>query len=346
MKALLSTIPGGPDTLELRDIPSPAPAPHEVRVKVRSCAVNYPDVLIIKDHYQDKPQRPFIPGSEMAGIVDAVGSQVKSLKVGDQVFGATGNKGGMAEQVNIPENDCYIIPPGLPFEEASALLLTYGTTYYALKNLAQLNRGETLLVLGAGGGVGLAAVELGKVMGAQVVAVASSQEKLDLALRHGASAGVICSRDPLDKNAAKHFKHQLKTVCGNTGPNVIFDPVGGDYTEPALRSIAHNGRYLVIGFTAGIPKIPFNLVLLKACQVMGVLWGAFASQEAQANRNNVHELIALCQQGKIKPFISERFPLAKADEAISRLEKRLAMGKVVVTMESAIPEVAIMTIEE
>lgn len=334
MKALLSTRPGGPDTLVLRDVPDPIPAPHEVRVNVVCCAVNYPDLLIIQDRYQDKPPRPFIPGSEIAGIVDAVGTGVQGIKVGDRVFGATGNQGGMAEKVNLAEQDCYILPAEQPFEEASGLLLTYASAYYALKNLAQLQPGETLLVLGAAGGVGLAAVELGRVMGADVVAVASSQEKLNLALRHGASAGVICQRGPLEKEQAKHFKRQLKTVCDNTGPHVIFDPVGGSYTEPALRTIAHRGRYLVVGFTAGIPKIPFNLVLLKACQVMGVLWGSFASQEVQANRDNVHELIALCQQGKIKPFISERFSLAHAGEAIARLSERRAMGKIVITIEA------------
>lgn len=332
MKAILSTEPGGPETLMLHEVSEPVPGQGEVRVRVVSCAINYPDVLIIDDRYQDKPQRPFSPGSEVAGIVDAVGAGVVGIDVGDHVFGTTGNRGGMAEKVNLAARDCFSLPPGLPFEEASCLLLTYATSIYGLKNLARLQPHESLLVLGAAGGVGLAAVELGKAMGARVVAVASSQEKVDLARRHGADAGLVCPRGPLDRDAARAFKDQLRAVCGEQGPNVICDPVGGDYAEAALRVIAHGGRYLVIGFAAGIPKIPLNLVLLKSCQLIGVLAGSFASQQSEAYRENVHELLELYRSGKIKPFISERFPLERGSEAMARLAERSAMGKIVVTM--------------
>ena len=332
MKAILNTAPGGPETLVLRDVPDPVPGKGEVRVKVVSCAINYPDVLIIDDRYQDRPQRPFSPGSEVAGIVDAVGAGVAGIKVGDHVFGTTGNRGGLAEKVNLAARDCFAMPPGLPFEEASGLLLTYATSLYGLKNLARLQPGETLLVLGAAGGVGLAAVELGKAMGARVVVVASSQEKVDLAHRHGADAGLVCPRGPLDRGAARAIKDQLRAACGDKGANVICDPVGGDYAEIALRVIAHAGRYLVIGFAAGIPKIPLNLVLLKACQLIGVLTGTFASQEPEAYRDNVDELLQLYRAGKIKPFISERFPLERGSEALARLAARHAMGKILVTM--------------
>jgi NADPH2:quinone reductase len=330
MKAILSTEPGGPETLVLREVLEPIPGPIEVRVRVVSCAVNYPDLLIINDRYQDKPPRPFIPGSEIAGIVDAVGINVEGIQVGDRVFGATGNKGGMAEKVNLAADNCFILPQALPFDEASCLLLTYATAFYALKNRARLQHGEVLLVLGAAGGVGLAAVELGKALGARVVAVASSEEKLALARRHGADDGIVCPQGPLDHAAAKAFKDRLKTACGKTGANVICDPVGGDYTEVALRVIAHAGRYLVIGFTAGIPNIPLNLVLLKACQIIGVLWGEFVSRELSAHHENVRSLLELYRCGKIKPFISERFPLEQAGKALARLHERRAMGKIVV----------------
>ena len=332
MKAILSTIPGGPETLILREISEPLPGPEEVRVRVVSCALNYPDVLIIHDQYQDKPPRPFIPGSEIAGIVDAVGSNVVGVHIGDRVFGATGNKGGMAEKVNLLASNCFMLPLEMPFEEASSLLLTYATAFYALKDRARLSRDEVLLVLGAAGGVGLAAVELGKALGAQVVAVASSEEKVELARRHGADAGLVYPDGPLDQTAAKAFKDQLKTLCGPRGADVICDPVGGDYTEAALRVIAHGGRYLVIGFTAGIPRIPLNLVLLKACQIIGILWGEFVSRETAAHRNNIQQLLELYRCGKIKPFISERFTLEQAGQALARLNDRRAMGKIVVNV--------------
>lgn len=331
MKAVLSTIVGGPDSLVLREVPDPIPGPDEVRVRVAACGVNFPDVLIIEDRYQIKPRRPFSPGGEVAGVVDAVGANVNGFEVGDRVFGVTDAQGGMAERVNIPVRDCFLAPHELSSEEASVLLLTYGTAMYALKNCARLQPGETLLVLGAGGGVGLAAIELGRATGARVIAVASSQEKLDLARRHGASDGVLSPRGPLDTGAMKTFAARIKAVCGPPGVDVVCDPVGGDYAEPALRALAHGGRHLVVGFAAGIPKLPLNLVLLKSCQILGVLWGEFIRRESAANRANIATLLELHRQGIIRPFISERYPLERAAAAIARLAERRAVGKVIVT---------------
>ncbi|KWE68479.1 NADPH:quinone oxidoreductase [Burkholderia ubonensis] len=336
MKAILSTAPGGPETLALHEVPEPTPAAGEVRVRIVSCALNHPDLLVIHDRYQDRPERPFAPGSEVAGVVDAVGGGVDGLRVGDRVFGATGNRGGLAEKITLPAGDCFVLPAAMSFDDASALLLTYATMMHALKDAARLAAGETLLVLGAAGGIGLASVELGKAMGARVVAVASSQRKVDLALSRGADAGVVCPAGPLDLAAAKAFKDALRAACGPQGANVVCDPVGGDYAEAALRTLAFRGRYLVIGFTAGIPRIPLNLVLLKAGQMIGVLWGSFASGDAQANRRNVGELMGLYERGLIRPFISARFPLERAPDALAVLAERRALGKVVVRCSAAL----------
>src|SRR3984957_11326225 len=264
MKALLSRNPGGPETLVLEDIPEPAAGPGEVRVAVRACGVNYPDLLIIQDLYQFKPPRPFAPGAEIAGVVDAVGTGVGNVRVGDRVV-LSPVRSGMSEKAIGNANNCWKIPDSMPFDEAAALLLTYGTSQHALKDRAQLRSGETLLVLGAAGGVGLAAVELGKAMGARVIAAASSADKLALAREHGADDGVQYPVGPLDKTAARALTDSFKTACGADGANVIYDGIGGDYTEAALRAIAWQGRHLVVGFTAGIPKLPLNLALLKGC---------------------------------------------------------------------------------
>jgi NADPH2:quinone reductase len=331
MKALLSKVVGGPDTLVLEDIESPLARPGWAVVSVKACGVNYPDVLIIEDRYQFKPPRPFAPGSEISGIVTAVGEGVTHVKVGDRVLANTGS-GGMVEEMAVEAGRLVKIPDAMPFDEAAAFLMTYGTSYYALKDRGFLKAGQTLLVLGAAGGVGLAAVELGKVMGARVIAAASSQEKVDLAIRHGAESGVVYPRGPFDRDGQKALASLFKDACGPAGADVIYDGVGGDYAEASLRSIAWEGRFLVVGFPAGIPKLPLNLTLLKSCDVAGVFWGAAVARDPAGHQRNVAELLELYSAGKIKPYISETFPLARAGEAIVHLASRKAMGKVVVTM--------------
>jgi len=332
MKAMLSKQVGGPDTLALEDLPDPAPGAGEVLIAVKACGVNYPDSLIIEDRYQFKPPRPFAPGGEVAGVVEAVGPGVTAFKPGDRVIGSL-IWGGMAGKVAVSATRCTPMPASMPFDEASALVLTYGTSIHALKDRARLRPGETLLVLGAAGGVGLSAVELGKSMGARVIAAASSQEKVDLAMKHGADAGVVYPQGPFDKDGTKALADLFKRACGEVGADVIYDPVGGDYSEAALRTIAWEGRFLVVGFPAGIPKLPLNLTLLKGCQVVGVFWGGFAQRDPKANAANIAELMQLYAKGAIRPVVSERYPLARAGEAIARLAGRQAMGKIVVTMD-------------
>jgi NADPH:quinone reductase len=332
MKALLSREPGGPETLVLEDIAEPAPGAGQVRVAVRACGVNFPDLLMIQDLYQVKPPRPFAPGGEIAGTVDAVGAGVDHLRIGDRVL-MSPVRGGMAEKAVGAAGSCWKIPDSMPFDEAAALLLTYGTAQHALKDRAELKSGETLLVLGAAGGVGLAAVELGKGLGARVVAAASSAEKLALAREHGADEAVQYPREALDKTAARALTDRFKAACGANGAQVIFDPVGGDYTEAALRAIGWQGRHLVVGFTAGIPKLPLNLTLLKSCQIIGVFWGEFTTRNPQLHAANVSALMALYLQGRIKPAVTERFALKQGGNAIARLGAREARGKVVVIIE-------------
>jgi len=331
MKAMLSKQVGGPETLVLDELPDPRPGKGEVLLAVKACGVNYPDVLIIEDRYQFKPPRPFAPGGEVAGVVESVGEGVTEFEPGDRVIGSS-YFGGMAEKLVVEASRCFAMPAAMPFDDASALILTYATTIHALKDRAHIKPGESLLVLGAAGGVGISAIELGKAFGARVIAAASSEEKIALARKHGADAGVVYPPGPFDKAGTRALADIFKKACGETGADVIYDPVGGDYSEAALRAIAWEGRFLVVGFPAGIARLPLNLTLLKACQVVGVFWGAFARREPKANAANVAELMRLYAEGKIKPVISERFPLAKAGEAIARLAGRKAMGKVVVTM--------------
>lgn len=332
MKAVLSKVVGGPETLVLEDLPDPVAGPGQVLLDVKACGVNYPDVLIIEDKYQFKPQRPFAPGGEVSGVISAVGEGVTSLKVGQRVLASTGH-GGMAEKLALDEARCTPIPDSMPFEEAAAFILTYGTSYYALKDRGHLKAGETLLVLGAAGGVGLAAVELGKAAGARVIAAASSQEKVDLAIAHGADSGVVYPRGPFDKDGQKALADLIKGACGPNGWDVAYDAVGGDYSEATIRASGWNGRFLVIGFPSGIPKIPLNLTLLKSCDIVGVFWGASVARDPAGHAQNVKELMALYAAGKIKPHVSERFPLERAGEAIAHLASRKAMGKVVVTID-------------
>ncbi|MBK6660790.1 MAG: NADPH:quinone oxidoreductase family protein [Proteobacteria bacterium] len=332
MKAMLSTAPGGPSTLVLSDMPSPSAGAGEVRIRVRACGVNYPDTLIIEDKYQFRPARPFAPGGEVSGEIDQLGAGVSSLKVGDRVIAMLGH-GGMAEQVVIKAEKVFKAPPGMPFDEAATFILTYGTSYHALKQRGTLKPGETLLVLGAAGGVGLAAVELGKAMGARVIATVSSEEKLALAKAHGADSGVIYPTGPFDKDGTKALAALFKDACGPNGADVVYDAVGGDYAEAALRSTAWEGRFLVVGFPAGIPRIPLNLALLKNCAIVGIFWGAWTERDPQASQQNNRELVDFYTQGKIKPHISGRYPLAQAGQAIADLAARKALGKLVVMID-------------
>jgi NADPH2:quinone reductase len=332
MKALLSKVVGGPDALVLEDVPSPVAKAGQAVIQVKACGVNFPDVLIIEDKYQFKPPRPFSPGGEVAGIVLSVGEGVTNIKVGDRVMG-NGGSGGMAEELLIDAARLQLIPEGMPFDEASAFIMTYGTSYYALKERAHLKPGESLLVLGAAGGVGISAVELGSAMGANVIAAASTQEKVDFALARGAVSGVVYPQGPFDKDGKKQLAGVFKEAVGASGVDVIYDGVGGDYAEASLRSMAWEGRFLVIGFPAGIPSLPLNLTLLKSCDVRGVFYGAAVARDPAMNNGLIKELFDLYAAGKIRPAISERFPLAKAADAIKHLADRKALGKVVVTMD-------------
>ena len=333
MKAVLSKVTGGPETLVYEDVPALEAKPGSVVIAVKAVGINFPDVLMIEDKYQSKPLRPFAPGGEISGIVKSLGEGVTEVKVGDRVLAQIGN-GGLAEEVVCPAGRLTKIPDAMPFDEAAAFILTYGTSYHALKDRGQIKAGETLLVLGAAGGVGLSAVELGKAMGAKVIAACSTQEKVDLAIKHGADSGVVYGRGPFDKEGQRALGALFKEACGPDGADVIYDAVGGDYAEPALRSIAWEGRYLVIGFAAGdIPKIPLNLALLKGCDIVGVFWGNWTARNPGLFQDSIAELIAMYGQGKIKPYVSERFTLEHGADAIAHLGSRKAMGKVVVTVD-------------
>lgn len=332
MKALVSITPGGPETLTFGDIPEPDIADGKVRIRVRACSINYPDVLVIRDLYQIKPPRPFVPGSDIAGIVDAVGTGVQHLRVGDRVLAGT-RIGGLAEQCVVDATGCFPIPHNMAFDTAAALVTTYGTSYYALHRRAHLRAGETLLILGASGGVGLAAIELGRASGARVIAAVSSEAKLAIALKSGAEAGVIYPPGPLDKQDLRSLTERFKAACGPQGADVIYDAAGGAYSEAALRSIAWEGRFLVVGFPAGIPSIPLNLPLLKSCQIVGVFWGAAAARDPNAHAAQHTELMKLYERGVIQPLISQRFSLSNGAAAIAKLADREAIGKIVVMME-------------
>ena len=331
MKALLSHASGPPSTLVLDDLPEPQPGPGQVRIKVRACGINFPDALIIEDKYQVRPPRPFSPGAEVSGVIDAVGEGVTAWSTGQKVIGS-GAYGGLSEMMVLSGDRCMAMPEAMPFETAAAFTMTYGTSYHALKDRGRLQAAQTLLVLGAAGGVGLAAVEIGKALGTRVVAAVSSPEKAELALAHGADATLVYPRGPFDGDGRKALSAQFKDAVGAGGANVIYDPVGGDYAEAALRCIAWEGRFLVVGFPAGIPRLPPNLTLLKGCDVCGVFWGGFVAQNPKGHRANVAELMALYADGKLRPEVSQVFPLERAAEAITLLAERKALGKVVVTM--------------
>lgn len=326
MKALLSEAPGGPDSLVLRDVPEPVPGPGQVRIALRYCGINYPDVLVIEDKYQFRPPRPFAPGFETSGVIEALGEGVTHLRVGDRVIAALSH-GGLAEKAVTNAKECLPIPDSMPFDVAAGLLFTYITSYHALVDRGELKAGETLLVLGAAGGVGLAAVELGKALGARVIAAVSSEAKAAVAREYGADQTLIYPTGTIDPKA---LAAQFKDACGPRGADVIYDPVGGDYAEPALRTAAWKGRYLVIGFPAGIPKIPLNLPLLKGCDIRGVFWGAAKVNEPVQDAANLQTLLELYRAGKIHPKISQRFSLPQGGEALKKLLQREAIGKIVV----------------
>ncbi len=331
MKALLSTAVGGPETLQMTEIDAPVAGPGELLVAVKACSINFPDALIIKDMYQLKPQRPFAPGSEIAGVVEAVGEGVTGWSVGDRVIAGTGF-GGLVEKKVVAAAGAYRLPEQFSFEQGASLLMTYGTSIHALKDRGHIKPDDTLLVLGAAGGVGLAAVELGKAYGARVVAGVSSEAKAQAARESGADEVVVYGRQPFDKDQSKALANAFKDAVGPNGADIVYDAVGGDYSEPAVRAMAWEGRFLVVGFPAGIAKLPLNLTLLKSCDVCGVFWGAFAAREPKRNAANIAELFDLWAAGKISPRISETFSFETAHEAIARLENREAIGKLVVTM--------------
>ena len=322
MKAILCKEYGPPQSLSLEEVPSPTPKKGEIIVDIKACGVNFPDTLIIQGKYQFKPPMPFSPGSDIAGVVKAVGEDVKRFKVGDEVFGMI-PWGGYAEEVAASEKLCFPKLPGMDFPMAASFMMAYGTSYHALKDRAKLQEGETLLVLGAAGGVGLTAVELGKLMGAKVIAAASTDEKLALCQSYGADEVINYSKEDV--------KQRIKELTNGKGVDVVYDPVGGDYSEAALRGMAWEGRFLVVGFAAGdIPRIPLNLPLLKGCQIVGVFWGSFAMKFPADNLANTQQLIQWYLAGTIKPHIDKIYPLADVPQALQDMMDRKVKGKVVI----------------
>jgi NADPH2:quinone reductase len=331
MKALLSTRTGPPEELEFADAPDPVAGEGEVVIAVKAAGVNFPDALIIEDKYQFKPERPFAPGGEIAGVVESVGAGVTHIEPGQRVIGSLG-WGGFAEKVKAQAQRVIPIPDAMPFDEASAFILTYGTSYYALKDRARLKAGETVLILGAAGGVGVAAIELAKALGARVVGAVSSEDKAAFAKQAGADATVIYPPGAFAKEQSRALAESFKQATGG-GADVVYDAVGGDYCEPALRAMNWNGRYLVVGFPAGIPTPPLNLTLLKSSSIVGVFWGASVAREPELHKGNVGDLFKLYGEGKVRPRISARYPLRDGGKAIRALMDRTATGKLVVVME-------------
>lgn len=322
MKAILCKSWGLPDTLVVEDLPEVVPGPGQVAIDVHAAGVNFPDVLIIQNKYQSKPALPFTPGSELAGVVRAVGEGVTNFKAGDKVL-AFVSQGAFAQQIAVAAQAVMPMPSGLDFDTAAAITLTYGTSHHAVVDRAQLKAGETMLVLGAAGGVGLAAIEIGKALGARVIAAASSDEKLEICKQHGADATINYSTQDL--------REAIKAATDGKGPDVIYDPVGGIYAEPAFRSIAWRGRYLVIGFANGeIPKLPLNLALLKGASLVGVFWGEFTRREPKASQAAMRELMGWMAEGKIRPHISGRYALAETPRALNDMAARKVTGKVVI----------------
>ena len=325
MHAWICENPVGVDALVWKELPTPQPQADEVRVAIRAASLNFPDILIVQNKYQMKPPLPFVPGSEYAGVVEAVGADVKHVKVGDAVAAFAGT-GGFATHATPKGAQVMPLPEGFAFDDAAAFVLTYATTHHALIDRAQLKAGETVLVLGAAGGVGTAAIQIAKAVGARVIAAASSEAKLRVCKDSGADALINYAQDDL--------RARIKAITGGRGVDVVYDPVGGPYSEPALRDTAWNGRFLVVGFAAGdIPKVPLNLALLKGCAIVGVFWGAFTRNQPQDNRRNNEELLQMYLEGKIKPHIHATYPLERAAEALNEVMNKRVSGKVVLTTE-------------
>src|SRR4051794_26651667 len=324
VKAVLCKQFGPPESLVMEELPSPTAGSGEVVVAVKAASVNFPDVLIIQNKYQFKPPLPFSPGSELAGVVKEVGAGVTNVKAGDKVIAFT-TYGAFSEEVKTEAARLVPLPQGMDFVTGAAFLLTYGTSDHALRDRGALRAGETLLVLGAAGGVGLAAIEIGKALGARVIACASSDDKLAVCRAHGADEGI--------NYAAEDLRERIKSLTDARGIDVVYDAVGGPYTEPAFRSLAWRGRLLVVGFAAGeIPKLPLNLALLKGASVVGVFWGDFARREPKAFAASMTQLARWYAEGRLKPHVSQTLPLEKAAQAIKLLASRQAKGKIVLTM--------------
>lgn len=322
MKAIVCKHWGPLDDLILEDLPDPVVAPGQVVIDVKAAGVNFPDVLTVQGKYQVKPELPFTPGNEFAGVVSSVGDGVGAFKPGDRVIGFT-RTGAFAERVAAPAEALVPVPPGMDFDVAASITLTYGTSHHAIADRGGLRAGETMLVLGAAGGVGLAAIEIGKALGACVIAAASTDEKLAVCRAHGADALINYSREDL--------RDAVKAATDGKGPDVIYDPVGGAYSEAALRSIAWRGRHLVVGFANGdIPKLPWNLMLLKGASVVGVFWGEFVRREPAANLAAMRQMLGWMTEGKLKPLVSKRYALAETARALNDMADRRVTGKVVI----------------
>jgi len=329
MRAILCERFGPPSALSLADIAKPKPGPGQVVIAVRACGINFPDVLMIEGKYQNRPDFPFSPGGEVSGVISALGEGVTQWRVGQRVLARIGN-GGLREETLAAAERCIAIPDRVDFPAAAALYLTYGTAHYALTDRAKIKPGETLVVLGAGGGLGLALVDLGVLFGARVIACASNEPKLALARQRGAAETILYSHDAPGRDEQRALSDAIKQLTAGKGADVICDPVGGAYAEPALRAIAWEGRYLVLGFTAGIPSFAANLALLKGCDIRGVNYGEFVTRGAARNAELLAELLSWAASGRVSPHISATYPLEKAPEAIAALAERRALGKVVV----------------
>jgi NADPH2:quinone reductase len=322
MKAVVCEAWGLPDTLKVKELPDLQPGPGQVVIDVQAAGVNFPDVLIVQGKYQFKPELPFVPGSEVAGVIRSVADDVTTFKAGDKVI-AFVPTGGFGQQLLAPAQALIPMPPGMDFETAAAITLTYGTSYHAIVDRVMLRNSENMLILGAAGGVGLAAIEIGKALGARIIACASSDEKLEVCRQHGADVLINYSKEDL--------REAVKAATGGKGPDVIYDPVGGEYSEPAFRSIAWGGRHLVVGFANGeIPKLPLNLTLLKGASLMGVFWGEFTKRDPKSNMANMRQLLQWLHEGKIKPHISGRYKLEEAAQALNDMAARKVTGKVIV----------------